>query len=70
MNAVSFLRAAKYYAAIIGAARSVPTGRSLAVECRMLASVRLKVAKVGFIVGVGGGSGTLTFKGETVSFVA
>ena len=27
-------------------------------------SVRLKVSKVGFIVGVGGGSGTLTFKGK------
>lgn len=27
-------------------------------------SVRIKVAKVGFIVGVGGGSGTLTFKGK------
>jgi hypothetical protein len=28
-------------------------------------SVRLKVTKVGFIVGVGGGSGTLNFKGQT-----
>jgi hypothetical protein len=27
-------------------------------------SVRLKITKVGFIVGVGGGSGTLTFKGK------
>jgi hypothetical protein len=27
-------------------------------------SVRIKVTKVGFIVGVGGGSGTLTFKGK------
>jgi len=27
-------------------------------------SVRLKITKVGFIVGVGGGSGTLTFKGR------
>jgi hypothetical protein len=27
-------------------------------------SVRMKIAKVGFIVGVGGGSGTLTFKGK------
>ena len=26
--------------------------------------VRVKIAKVGFIVGVGGGSGTLTFKGQ------
>ncbi len=27
-------------------------------------SVRLKITKVGFIVGVGGGSGTLTFQGK------
>lgn len=28
-------------------------------------SVRLKITKVGFIVGVGGGSGTLNFKGKS-----
>jgi hypothetical protein len=28
-------------------------------------SVRMKITKVGFIVGVGGGSGTLTFKGKS-----
>lgn len=27
-------------------------------------TVRLKITKVGFVVGVGGGSGTLTFKGK------
>ena len=27
-------------------------------------SVRMKITKVGFIVGIGGGSGTLTFKGK------
>jgi hypothetical protein len=27
-------------------------------------SVRMKITKVGFVVGVGGGSGTLTFKGK------
>ena len=27
--------------------------------------VRIKVAKAGFIIGIGGGSGTLTFKGKT-----
>lgn len=27
-------------------------------------SIRMKITKVGFIVGVGGGSGTLTFKGK------
>ncbi|MGA8937113.1 MAG: hypothetical protein WB522_22905 [Pseudolabrys sp.] len=29
------------------------------------ASVRLRITKVGFIVGVGGGSGTLNFKGRS-----
>src|SRR5262245_62646783 len=28
-------------------------------------SVRLRITKVGFIVGVGGGSGTLNFRGRT-----
>ena len=57
-----FIRAAKSSAAIIVAAL-VMTGvpqRSYAET----GSVRIKVAKVGFIVGVGGGSGTLTFKGK------
>lgn len=59
---LSFLRAAKYYAAIIGAA-VILTGAPSQSNADT-GSVRLKVTKVGFIVGVGGGSGTLTFKGR------
>jgi hypothetical protein len=58
----SFLRAAKYYAAIVGAA-VILTGAPSQSNADT-GSVRLKVTKVGFIVGVGGGSGTLTFKGR------
>jgi hypothetical protein len=57
-----FIRATKFCAAIIVAAIML-TGapsRSYAEN----GSVRLKITKVGFIVGVGGGSGTLTFKGK------
>lgn len=59
---LSFLRAAKYYAAIIGAA-VILTGAPSQSNADT-GSVRLKVTKIGFIVGVGGGSGTLTFKGR------
>lgn len=59
---LSFLRAAKYYAAIIGAA-VILTGAPSQSNADT-GTVRLKVTKVGFIVGVGGGSGTLTFKGR------
>ena len=55
----SLFRATKFCAAIIVATTMVagtPT-RSYAET----GSVRLKITKVGFIVGVGGGSGTLTF---------
>ena len=60
---LSLLRAAKYYAAIIGAA--VILAGAPSQSNADTGSVRLKVTKVGFIVGVGGGSGTLTFKGRT-----
>ena len=59
---LSFLRAAKYYAAIIGAA--VILAGAPSQSNADTGTVRLKVTKVGFIVGVGGGSGTLTFKGR------
>jgi hypothetical protein len=58
----SLFRATKFCAAIIVATTMVagtPT-RSYAET----GSVRLKITKVGFIVGVGGGSGTLTFRGK------
>jgi hypothetical protein len=59
---LSFLRAAKYYAAIMGAA--VILAGAPSQSNADTGTVRLKVTKVGFIVGVGGGSGTLTFKGR------
>lgn len=59
---LSLLRAAKYYAAVIGAA--VILAGAPSQSNADTGSVRLKVTKVGFIVGVGGGSGTLTFKGR------
>jgi hypothetical protein len=59
---LGFLRAAKYYAAIMGAA--VILAGAPSQSNADTGTVRLKVTKVGFIVGVGGGSGTLTFKGR------
>ena len=59
---LSLLRAAKYYAAVIGTA--VILAGAPSQSNADTGSVRLKVTKVGFIVGVGGGSGTLTFKGR------
>ena len=56
------VRATEFFAAILMAAvmlTGVPS-RSYAET----GSVRIKVTKVGFIVGVGGGSGTLNFKGK------
>jgi hypothetical protein len=59
---LSLFRATKFCAAITVAAIMLTgaTSQSYAET----GSVRLKITKVGFIVGVGGGSGTLTFKGK------
>jgi hypothetical protein len=59
---LSLFRATKVCAAIV-----VTTIILTGIPSRSYAdtgSVRLKITKVGFIVGVGGGSGTLTFKGK------
>jgi hypothetical protein len=59
---IGFSRAAKVCAFILGAAAmlaSVPS-RSYAET----GTVQLHVTKVGFIVGVGGGTGTLNFQGQ------
>src|SRR5262245_66017183 len=59
---VSFFRAGRFFAVFTVAAvmlTSAPS-RSLAES----GSVRIRVTNVGFIVGVGGGSGTLTFRGH------
>jgi len=56
-------RATKLCAALMVAAifLTAATSRSYAET----GSVRLRITKVGFIVGVGGGSGTLNFRGRT-----
>jgi len=59
---VSFVRASRFFAVLTMAAvvlMSAPS-RSFAES----GSVRMRVTNVGFIVGVGGGSGILTFRGH------
>jgi len=59
---LSLFRVTKFCAAITVAA-IILTGAT-SQSYAETGSVRLKITKVGFIVGVGGGSGTLTFKGR------
>jgi len=59
---LSLFRATKFCAAIIVAVVMLTGAPSRSYA--ETGSVRLKITKVGFIVGVGGGSGTLTFKGK------
>jgi hypothetical protein len=58
----SLIRAAKVCAALVVAAVLLTGAPSRSYA--ETGSVRLKITKVGFIVGVGGGSGTLTFQGR------
>jgi hypothetical protein len=58
----SLFRAAKISAAIL-AAGILLTGAHSRAQAET-GTVRLKITKIGFIVGVGGGSGTLTFQGR------
>jgi len=61
---MNLIRATKYCAAIlVGAIVFAVISPSLSYADT--GSVRLKVTKVGFIVGVGGGSGVLHFKGHS-----
>jgi hypothetical protein len=60
---LSLIRATKFCAATVVAAFML-TG-VLSQSYADTGSVRLKITKVGFIVGVGGGSGTLNFKGKS-----
>jgi hypothetical protein len=59
-----FLRAPKFSAAVFIATLMV-LGLSTQSRAQTTGTVHLKIAKVGFIVGVGGGSGTLTYHGRT-----
>ena len=60
---IGFTRTVKYAAvAFVAAAMFFVTALPSQAETGM---VRLRVGSAGFIVGVGGGSGTLTFRGRT-----
>jgi hypothetical protein len=59
---LGLIRATKFCAAITVAAVMLTTAPLPSYA--ETGSVRLKITKVGFIVGIGGGSGTLTFKGK------
>jgi hypothetical protein len=59
---LSLFRATKFSAVIMAAA--IMLAGTASQSYAETGSVRLKITKVGFIVGVGGGSGTLTFQGR------
>jgi len=63
VSMVSVFRASKVFAVFAMAAVTLmsASSRSFAES----GSVRIRVTNVGFIVGVGGGSGTLTFRGHS-----
>ena len=61
---MNLIRATKFCAAILAAA-VVLAGAGPSQSYADTGSVRLKVTKVGFIVGVGGGSGVLHFRGHS-----
>jgi hypothetical protein len=52
-------------AVITATAAALLLGLPTAADAQTTGSVHFKVAKAGFIVGVGGGSGTLNFRGKT-----
>ena len=59
---LGLFRATKFSAVIMAAA--IMLAGTASQSYAETGSVRLKITKVGFIVGVGGGSGTLTFQGK------
>ena len=60
---LGFFRTMKFGAAILAGAVMLVTAST---ESRaQTGSVRIQIVKAGFIVGVGGGSGTLTFNGQS-----
>jgi len=61
---LGLLRALKFAAAILATALMV-VGVSTQSRAQTTGTVHLKIAKVGFIVGVGGGSGTVTYHGKS-----
>ena len=61
---LGFIRALKFGAAIM-ATTMMLLGVSTQSRAQSTGAVHLKIAKVGFIVGIGGGGGTLTYHGRT-----
>ena len=61
---LGFIRALKFGAAIM-ATTMMLLGVSSQSRAQSTGAVHLKIAKVGFIVGIGGGGGTLTYHGRT-----
>jgi hypothetical protein len=59
-----FIRSRKF-GAIIVAATVILLGVATQSHAQTTGAVHLKIVKVGFIVGVGGGDGTLTYHGKT-----
>jgi hypothetical protein len=66
---VSLCRATKIRTAAVIATAFLLGAPSIA-DAQTTGTVRVRVAKAGFIVGVGGGTGTLTFRGKTYRFRA
>jgi hypothetical protein len=53
------------FAAVVVAAALMLVGASTQSRAQSTGTVRIQIVKVGFIVGVGGGSGTFTYNGQT-----
>jgi hypothetical protein len=60
---LSFIRVFKFVAVVVAAASILAAASTQSYA--QSGTVHLRIVKAGFIVGVGGGSGTLTFHGKT-----
>jgi hypothetical protein len=60
----AFFQATKY-GAIAATAAALLLGMPTAADAQSTGQVRFKVSSVGFIIGGGGGTGTLNFRGKT-----
>ena len=61
---LSTIRTAKFASALVAAA-TVFIATPASAQSTSTGAVRLSIFKAGFIIGAGGGQGTLTFKGKT-----
>jgi hypothetical protein len=61
---LGFVRGLKFGAVVMATALML-VGASTQSHAQSTGTVRLQIVKVGFIVGVGGGSGTFTYNGRT-----